>query len=215
MLLAAQAGLVTHLRARAGKGGRVLIDQQLAAGAEVAGRRAVLHQRARQSPAVQAQLQQLGGRARGGVAAAGRQETQGPAPLRRIGPQAQAQRHVAPRQPARQLAQHRRIGQRRDEAVAQLRAIGLAGADAGLRGLVQHGDVMAVGQQRARRGQADDASADDDDVHRTATAERAAASARASRRRRQREAASREVQPLPSRPRISMKSCAAPPPGQA
>src|SRR5690606_19101447 len=53
----------------------------------------------------------------------------------------------------------------RDEAVAQLRPVGLAGGQAGTRAGLDHADGVAVLAQEIGGHHADDAGADHDDVH--------------------------------------------------
>ena len=77
---------------------------------------------------------------------------------------APAHGRVRLQQPAQCLERHAGIGQGGNVVVAELPAIGVAGAAGGLLAAIYQRDLMAVFGQSPRSGEADDACADDADM---------------------------------------------------
>ncbi len=90
-----------------------------------------------------------------------------PAPLHRIEPEVQLQRRIARQEETRQAGRHRSVGERRDECIRKLCAVGSAGALPSRSVALDERDAMAFALQEVGRSQADHAGADDTDVHRT------------------------------------------------
>lgn len=129
MLLAAERRLVADLGAGRRKRRGIAVDHQLAVPRKAEGQIGRgCAQRLHAGPAVERQRQQFARGAVGPLAVAGGDEAQAPAQQRRVQRRPQPQRRITPQQPARHMRQHARPGQRRHIAIAELAAVGVAGA---------------------------------------------------------------------------------------
>ena len=160
MLHAAECTLQQHLPLCTGKCGRIGVEHQFACGGKVAVQAGLRHHGVEPGAAARRQCQQSLGCAARHIVAAGSQKLQAPGPLRRVRLDAQLEWRIARQQQLGELTPDGSVGQRLHIGIAQLCAIGAAGAGA-TGGAVHYRDVVALLHQFPGAGQAHDACAQD------------------------------------------------------